>query len=154
MSLHKKCPIYALIYVYEGWNLINYKLFDLCNTCVYPTHVLHLLECRRNACVADTNVLHMFYTCSTHVLHMFYTCSIHVLHMFYTCSTHVLHMFYTYLTPPHMYYRCGTLGHVGLPNRHTNQTACIIGHNKYIDGRMRRWIGPPYIEWGGGGHIK
>ncbi len=61
--------------------------------------VLHVYKCRCITCVADTCVIHMFYTCNTGgyapALHIYlYTCNTYIGHTplymyFYTCYTGV-----------------------------------------------------------------
>ncbi len=48
----------------------------MCNTVVYPAHVLHV----QNMCI--------IYVCATYVILLyFYTCNAHKTHMYYICST-------------------------------------------------------------------
>ncbi len=59
----------------------------------YSTHVLYVYKYRYNTCVADTCVIHMFYTCNKpKTPHMYYTVG-HVLTLYKTLSvqadTHV-----------------------------------------------------------------
>ena len=80
-----KCATHVLMYCVVYLDVL--PTFHMCNTNVYPTHVLHIYVYTCIECVGYTHVLHLFvYTCNicvsyTPVLHIW---SIQVIYTFNT----------------------------------------------------------------------